>query len=65
LRWYMHPAAAGHSIALMRGAIRRHESMHSKPASQPFDRVRPLPHRTVPTASGGKGRVGAVSDEGR
>ena len=33
LRWYMHPAAAGHSIALMREAIRRHESMHSKPAS--------------------------------
>ena len=25
LRWYMQPAAAGHSIALMREAIRRHE----------------------------------------
>ena len=38
LRWYMHPAAAGHSIALMREAIRRHE--HALKTSQPFDGVR-------------------------
>ena len=39
LRWYIQPAAAGHSIALMREAIRRHE--HAIKTTQPFERVRP------------------------